>query len=91
MPDTYFRNSVMGGIAKLFADNFYFRITDKNLVFMAARVQMKLNCDMDFIKFPFDSQTCFINITTREFEKVSLAILSVKALIFSLYIENDLS
>ena len=64
MPDTYFRNSVQGGVAKLFTENFYFRITDRNTVFMAARIQMKLNCDMNFIKFPFDQQKCYINITT---------------------------
>ena len=66
MPDTYFRNSVSGGIPKLFFDNFYFKLSNTSDIFMAARVQMNINCDMNFIKFPFDRQKCFINITTRE-------------------------
>ena len=34
---------------------------------MAVRLNLKLYCEMDFAKFPFDTQKCFINITTSKY------------------------
>ncbi|XP_054154565.1 glycine receptor subunit alpha-4-like [Oppia nitens] len=64
VPDTYFRNSMSGGIPIGLSPTVYFVVTNSTRMFMAARYQLVLACDMDFRKFPFDRQSCPINITT---------------------------
>jgi len=70
IPDTYFRNSMSGGIPTVLHPSVYFTITNGTQVFMAARFQLKLSCNMEFTKFPFDNQICFVNITTCEYTVV---------------------
>ncbi|XP_054154563.1 glycine receptor subunit alpha-2-like [Oppia nitens] len=65
VPDTYFRNSMSGGIpVGGLSPTVYFVVTNSTRMFMAARYQMKFSCNMNFRKFPFDRQSCPINITT---------------------------
>jgi hypothetical protein len=65
-PDTFFRNAISGGVANVMSPSLYFTVTERTNIFMAARLQMKLSCDMNFRKYPFDSQTCYIRMTTCE-------------------------
>ena len=68
IPDTYFRNAISGGVANdMMSPSHYFIIRNRTNVFMAARLRMKLNCDMDFTEYPFDRQLCYMNITTRKY------------------------
>lgn len=62
-PDTYFRNAIEGGVSNILTPTHYFTITNYTEVFMAVRLSLKLSCEMNFVKFPFDVQKCFINIS----------------------------
>ncbi len=74
-PDTFFRNAIGGGIANVMSPSLYFTVTETTNVFMAARLQMKLSCDMNFKKYPFDYQTCYIRISTCE-QKISIQVIT---------------
>lgn len=63
VPDTYFRNAIGGSISNILTPTYYLTITNYTEVFMAVRLSLKLSCEMDFAKFPFDKQTCFFNIS----------------------------
>ena len=66
--DTYFRNAISRGVTNdVMSPSHYFTIRNRTNVFMAARLRMKLSCDMKFNKYPFDRQLCYINITTRKY------------------------
>lgn len=64
IPDTYFRNAISGTVSNILTPTHYFTVTNYTEVFMAVRLSLKLSCEMNFSKFPFDTQTCFINITS---------------------------
>lgn len=64
IPDVYFRNAVSGSISNILNPTYYFTITNYTEVFMAVRLNLKLTCHMNFYKFPFDTQTCYINLTS---------------------------
>ncbi|XP_054154566.1 gamma-aminobutyric acid receptor subunit beta-like [Oppia nitens] len=64
LPDMYFRNSIGGGLANMLHPSVYFVITNGSRVYMASRFQMRFGCKMHFRKFPFDTQLCYINVTT---------------------------
>ena len=66
VPDTYFRNAVSGGISNILTPTYYFTITNYTEVFLAVRLNLKLSCEMNFAKFPFDTQKCFFNISMSE-------------------------
>lgn len=63
VPDTYFRNAIEGGVSNILTPTHYFTITNYTEVFMAVRLSLKLSCEMNFVKFPFDVQKLFINIS----------------------------
>jgi hypothetical protein len=63
-PDTVFSNAIKGNVANILSPSLYFIITNQTNVLMSARLQMKLSCDMDFKRYPFDSQICPVSITT---------------------------
>ena len=56
VPDTYFRNAIDGRISQILSPTQYFIVKNYTNVFMASRISLKLSCEMNFIKFPFDSQ-----------------------------------
>ncbi|KAI2807962.1 hypothetical protein BLOT_005903 [Blomia tropicalis] len=64
IPDTYFRNAIQGTVSNILTPTHYFTVKNYTQVFMAVRIALKLSCEMNFAKFPFDTQKCFINITT---------------------------
>lgn len=66
VPDTIFRNAHHGAISNILSPTYYFTVTNRTEVFMAVRLSLKLTCEMDFLRFPFDSQTCFFNITSSK-------------------------
>lgn len=66
VPDTYFRNAIHGSVSNILTPTHYFTVANYTQVFMAVRIQLRLSCDMNFAKYPFDSQKCFINITTSK-------------------------
>ena len=63
IPNTYFRNADSGRISNILTPTYYFEVINNNVIFMAVRLSLKLSCRMNFAKFPFDVQKCFINIT----------------------------
>src|SRR5699024_8214973 len=65
-PDTYFRNADSGRVSNILSPTYYFTVTNYTEIFMAVRLSLKLQCAMNFAKFPFDSQKCFINITMTD-------------------------
>lgn len=62
-PNTYFRNAEAGSVSNILTPTHYYSVVNKTLVFMAVRLSLRLSCAMDFAKFPFDQQRCFLNIT----------------------------
>ncbi|OTF76131.1 hypothetical protein BLA29_004306 [Euroglyphus maynei] len=64
IPNVYFRNAVSGSISNILTPTYYFTITNYTQVFMAVRLSLKLTCHMNFYKFPFDTQICYINLTS---------------------------
>lgn len=65
-PDTIFANALSGNKLNIYSPTNYFLITNYTDVFMSVRLQLKLFCDMEFSRFLYDKQTCFINITTSK-------------------------
>lgn len=63
-PDTIFANALFGNRLDIHSPTNYFVITNYTEIFMTVRLHLKLFCDMNFARFPFDKQTCFLNITT---------------------------
>lgn len=66
VPNIHFRNAFDGRVDNIMAPTHYYMISDVNNVFMAVRLHLKVRCDMNFVKYPFDTQTCHVNITTGE-------------------------
>ncbi|KAH9426093.1 hypothetical protein DERP_007033 [Dermatophagoides pteronyssinus] len=64
IPNVYFRNAVSGSISNILTPTYYFTITNYTEVFMAVRLSLKLTCHMNFYKFPFDTQICYMNLTS---------------------------
>lgn len=62
-PNTYFRNAEAGSVSNILTPTHYYSVVNNTLVFMAVRLSLRLSCAMDFAKFPFDVQRCFLNIT----------------------------
>ncbi len=67
-PDTYFRNADAGHISAVLTPTYYFTVVNQTTVFMAVRLSLRLFCRMNFAKFPFDVQRCFLNITSTSDE-----------------------
>ncbi|CAN8002096.1 unnamed protein product [Ixodes hexagonus] len=57
-PETYFKNSADGRLDKVIFPYHYMTLDRSGTVFMAARVSMKLACNMDLTRFPHDNQLC---------------------------------
>ncbi|CAG2119010.1 unnamed protein product, partial [Medioppia subpectinata] len=62
IPDSYFKNALSGHVTDIIFPTLYFAVHNQTEVFMASRVSLQLSCDMDFAKFPHDTQTCHIDI-----------------------------
>jgi hypothetical protein len=61
IPDVYFKNAKSGELMNIIQDTLYFMVT-KDRIFMAARLYLDLNCNMNFEDYPFDSQKCKLEI-----------------------------
>jgi len=60
-PDLFFVNEKEGKLHDIVRPNVFLRINATNgLVFYSMRLTQRLSCDMDFRKFPFDTQLCRI-------------------------------
>jgi hypothetical protein len=65
-PDTYFRNAIEGSVSNIIDPILYFTIENQTKVFMAVKLTLEFSCDMDFVKYPFDSQTCSLDLSSCE-------------------------
>ncbi|CAG2175241.1 unnamed protein product, partial [Oppiella nova] len=62
IPDSYFKNALSGHVTDIIFPTLYFAVHNQTELFMASRVSLQLSCDMDFAKFPHDTQECHIDI-----------------------------
>ncbi|XP_054157579.1 glycine receptor subunit alpha-1-like [Oppia nitens] len=62
IPDSYFKNALSGHVTDIIFPTLYFAVHNQTELFMASRVSLQLSCDMDFVKFPHDTQTCYIDL-----------------------------
>ncbi|KAI1278452.1 Glycine receptor subunit alpha-3 [Halotydeus destructor] len=62
IPDSYFKNAIGGGITSVIFPAMYFTIYNNSRIFMATRVSVQLTCQMQFKKYPHDTQQCFIDV-----------------------------
>ncbi|CAG2171877.1 unnamed protein product [Oppiella nova] len=75
-PDTYFRNSMSGGIPSVLHPSVYFTITNSTQVFMAARFQLKLSLSqtIDDVRLDWDNFRIGSHVVLPEFEIIDGAI-----------------
>lgn len=62
-PAIYFLNAIRGGQTPSFSD--YFLVSNYTEVFSKTRLSLRLDCPMNLATFPFDTQICPFNISTR--------------------------
>ena len=65
-PDTYFRNAIDGSVSNIIDPILYFRIDNQTKVFMAVKLTLEFSCDMNFVKYPFDTQKCSFELSSRK-------------------------
>lgn len=66
VPALNFRNARSTQIFNSIAPAVYATLNNKSEVFLALRIAVDLNCAMDFSKYPFDTQSCKIEIGSRK-------------------------
>src|SRR5438105_5041018 len=69
-PDTYFANAPSGHLAGVRQPTLYYIFYNQTYVLSSQRVSLDLTCDLDFTKYPFDTQTCYIEIASCKLAKV---------------------
>ena len=62
VPDTFFRNLIDGQIHLITTPNRLIRIFPDGKVLFSQRLNLRLECEMNLLKFPLDNQTCTINL-----------------------------
>ena len=65
-PDTYFRNAVGGSVSNIIDPILYFTIQNQTKMFMAVKLTLEFSCDMNFVKYPFDTQKCSFELSSRK-------------------------
>lgn len=65
-PALNFRNARSTQIFNSISPAVYATLNNRSEVFLALRLSLDLNCDMDFSSYPFDTQHCKIEIGSRE-------------------------
>ena len=63
-PDTFFRNDKMTTAFTVPAPATYARISRDGRVLYSVRVKSKLYCPLDLSMFPFDKQTCIMDLAS---------------------------
>lgn len=66
VPSLNFRNARSTQIFNSISPAVYATLSNRSEIFLAIRLSLDLNCDMDFSSYPFDTQRCKIEIGSRE-------------------------
>nr|UOV21284.1 glutamate-gated chloride channel, GluCl4 [Ixodes ricinus] len=75
IPDIFFVHELEGHFHKVIRPNLLVRIYPDGSVLYSVRVSLKLSCQMDFRKYPFDKQRCEIRMESYGHSAESLAFL----------------
>ncbi|KAK7474221.1 hypothetical protein BaRGS_00034570, partial [Batillaria attramentaria] len=67
VPDLYFTNEKQANFHDVTVPNKLMHITFAGQVLYSSRISMKLSCDMDLWRFPFDSQTCYLSMESYSY------------------------
>ncbi|KAL8562199.1 hypothetical protein ACOMHN_005184 [Nucella lapillus] len=67
VPDLYFTNEKHAAFHDVTVPNKLMHISPEGQVLYSARISMKLSCDMNLVKFPFDSQICHITMESYSY------------------------
>ncbi|KAK8769283.1 hypothetical protein V5799_014252, partial [Amblyomma americanum] len=63
-PEVYFKNSADGRLDRVIFPYAYITLKPSGDLFMAARVSLKLACNMDLTRFPHDNQLCDMQLSS---------------------------
>jgi len=63
-PDTFFRNGISGSRHTTLQDNSYIRLFPDGSVLTSTRLTVSLLCPMELRRFPFDTQTCPLQLAS---------------------------
>ncbi|CAG2118615.1 unnamed protein product, partial [Medioppia subpectinata] len=63
-PDTYFPNAIDGSVSNIMDPIVYLTIENQTKVFMAVKMTLEFSCDMNFAKYPFDTQKCSLELSS---------------------------
>ncbi|KAH9381486.1 hypothetical protein HPB48_005539 [Haemaphysalis longicornis] len=66
-PEVYFKNSADGRLDHVIFPYAYITLEPSGVLFMAARVSLKLACNLDLTRFPHDNQLCDMQLSSRTF------------------------
>ena len=66
VPALNFRNARSTQIFNSISPAVYATLSNRSEVFLAVRLSLDVNCDMNFASYPFDTQRCKIEIGSRE-------------------------
>ncbi|PWA21860.1 hypothetical protein CCH79_00017578, partial [Gambusia affinis] len=86
VPDVFFVHSKRSFIHDTTTDNIMLRVFPDGHVLYSLRVTVTAACNMDFSRFPLDSQTCTLELESCEFTALCLTVL----LITNAYTDEDL-
>ena len=67
MPDTFFRNEKIGRFHSILTPNLYVRVFPNGDVLYSIRVSLICTCGMYLALFPFDEQTCNLDVASCKF------------------------
>jgi len=72
MPDTFFRNEKIGRFHSILTPNLYVRVFPNGNVLYSIRVSLICTCGMYLALFPFDEQTCNLDVASYGWAKNDL-------------------
>ena len=72
LPDLYFVNAKEAKKSDVTIPNFFLRVNDKGDLLYSLRLSMTVDCYMDLRLYPFDVQTCTLQLESCEFYKIFL-------------------
>lgn len=68
IPSLNFRNARSSAIFSSITPAIYLTVNNESQIFLAAKMSLDLNCNMDFSKYPFDTQRCHVEVSSREYQ-----------------------
>ncbi|XP_047105960.1 uncharacterized protein LOC124775162 [Schistocerca piceifrons] len=71
-PDVFFSEEKQGHVHDIVTPNVYMRISPDGLVRFSVRTSMAFACDMDFRRYPMDTQTCTISMQSYGYTEEDL-------------------